>query len=137
MSSEAHTIPVLCASPTLAVRSEFPGTPEYVARVRHWLRAVLGACPAADDATLLLSELATNALKHSASGQGGAFAVTVSHRCADLRVEVADQGGPWAPDAAMDELRGRGLHIVGSLARAWGVTGDESGRTVWFELDCP
>jgi two-component sensor histidine kinase len=104
---------------------------------RHWLRARLGACPAIDDAVLLVSELATNALLYSASGKEGTFTVTVSHRSADVRVEVADQGGPWAPDTTGDELHGRGLLIVSSLARAWGVTGDESGRTVWFELDCP
>jgi len=35
-----------------------------------------------------------------------------------------------------DELHGRGLLIVASLARAWGIIGDDSGRAVWFELDC-
>jgi len=91
----------------------------------------------AEDATLLLSELATNALAHSASGRGGTFTVTVFHRSGDVRVEVADQGGLWLPGTAGDEVHGRGLVIVSSLARAWGITGDESGRTVWFELDCP
>jgi hypothetical protein len=63
--------------------------------------------------------------------------VTISLRSADVLVEVTDQGGPWTPDTADDELHGRGLLIVSSLAHAWGITGDESGRTVWFELDCP
>jgi two-component sensor histidine kinase len=90
-----------------------------------------------EDAALLLSEVATNALAHSASGRGGGFTVTVLHRSGDVRVEVADQGGLWLPETAEDEVHGRGLVIVSSLARAWGITGDEAGRTVWFELDCP
>jgi anti-sigma regulatory factor (Ser/Thr protein kinase) len=90
-----------------------------------------------DDAILLASELVTNALKHSASGQGGKFAVAVLHRSADIRVEIVDQGGPWLPGDVSDGLHGRGLVIVGTVARAWGITGDDSGRTVWFELDCP
>ena len=136
MSSGAHTAPAPCSRSTVTAQVEFLGTREYVAWARHWLRAALRSCPAADDAALLVSELATNALTHSASGQGGTFTVTVSHRSADVRVEVADQGGPWTPDMTGDELHGRGLLIVGSLAHSWGITGDDSGRTVWFELDC-
>ena len=136
MSSRAPTAQTSCLPSAAALRSQFPGAAEYVGQVRHWLRAALGTCPIADDAVLLVSELATNALTHSASGLGGTFAVTVSHRSSDVRVEIADQGGPWTPDMTGDELHGRGLLIVGSLARAWGITGDDSGRTVWFELDC-
>jgi anti-sigma regulatory factor (Ser/Thr protein kinase) len=90
-----------------------------------------------DDANLLVSELVTNALEHSASGRGGSFTVAVHHRSADMRIEVADQGGRWLPGDTSDGLHGRGLVIVGSVARVWGITGDDSGRTVWFELDCP
>jgi hypothetical protein len=52
-----------------------------------------------------------------------------------LRVEVRDGGGPWLWPAETDE-RGRGLLIIGSLARAWGRAGDrERGWTVRFEMD--
>ena len=137
MSSGASTVPAQCPQLAVTQRSVFPGTPEHVGRVRRWLRANLGTCPAADDAILLASELVTNALEHSASGQGGSFTVAVHHRSADLRVEVTDQGGLWLQGDASDGLHGRGLVIVGTVARAWGITGDDSGRTVWFELDCP
>jgi anti-sigma regulatory factor (Ser/Thr protein kinase) len=137
MTSGAPTAPAACPPMAVALRSDFPGTSESVGRVRHWLRAALGACPAVDDAVLLASELTTNALVHSASGQSGSFAVMVSHRSAYVRVEVVDQGGPWQPGDIGDGQHGRGLLIVGTVARAWGVTGDHSGRTVWFELDCP
>ena len=136
MSSRAPTVPPQCPQLAIAQRSVFPGTPEHVGQVRQWLRANLSACPAVDNAILLASELVTNALEHSSSGRGGSFAVAVDHRSADIRVEVVDQGGPWLPGDASDGLHGRGLVIVGTIARAWGITGDDSGRTVWFELDC-
>jgi anti-sigma regulatory factor (Ser/Thr protein kinase) len=136
MPSGPHAAPAPCAGHAVVEKSEFPGTGEHIAGVRQRLRAVLAACPAADDAVLLASELATNALVHSASGHGGSLIVTVSHREADVRVEVADQGGPWAPALTDDGLHGRGLQIVASLARAWGISGDETGRVAWFEMDC-
>jgi anti-sigma regulatory factor (Ser/Thr protein kinase) len=137
MSSGAPTAQASYLPSTTALRSKFPGTAEHVGRVRQWLRVNMGACPVVEDVVLLASELVTNALKHSASGRGGSFAVAVHHRSADLRVEVTDQGGRWAPSNASDGLHGRGLVIVGTVARAWGITGDDSGRTAWFELDCP
>jgi serine/threonine-protein kinase RsbW len=137
VSSRAPTVPAQCPRLAVAQRSDFPGTPEHVGHLRRWLRAALGACPAVDDAVLLASELAANAIEHSASGRDGNFAVAVHHRSTDVRVEVVDQGGPWLPGDVSDGLHGRGLVIVGAVARAWGISGDDSGRTVWFELDCP
>jgi len=32
---------------------------------------------------------------------------------------------------------GRGLPVVAALARAWGVIGDSTGRTVWAEIPYP
>src|SRR6266568_2885321 len=80
VSSRAPTVPAQCPRLAIARRSEFPGAAEHVGRVRQWLRTSLGACPAADDAVLLASELVTNALEHSISGQDGTFTVTVFHK---------------------------------------------------------
>ena len=121
----------------LTERWEFPGRVDQVPRARRLVATTLRQCPAGADAVLLTNELITNAVVHSTSGRNGLFTVTLTHRIADLRVEVADQGGPWIPDGAGHTEHGRGLLIVSNLARAWGVTGDDSGRTVWFELDCP
>jgi hypothetical protein len=52
-------------------------------------------------------------------------------------VEVSDQGGPWTPPDTTDERNGRGLLIVDQLARAWGRSGnDQTGWTIWFEMEC-
>jgi anti-sigma regulatory factor (Ser/Thr protein kinase) len=114
----------------------FPGTREQVGKARRFLAAILEGRSAADDAALCLSELASNACLHSWSGKpGGQFTVRAELSTKGLRVEVRDGGGPWLWPAETDE-RGRGLLIIGSLARAWGRAGDrERGWTVWFEMD--
>ncbi|MFL6127562.1 MAG: ATP-binding protein [Mycobacteriales bacterium] len=85
-------------------------------------------------ALLLVSELATNAIRH------GSPPVRLSLRLyADrLRVEVAD-GSPTLPHLARpgpDRPGGRGLQIVQQLAARWGSQASRSplGKTVWFEL---
>ena len=117
-----------------------PGRPDQVAQARRLVAESLTACPAAADAVLLTSELAANAVLHTASGSGGTFGVTVSHDASLVRVEVHDAGAPTAPViVAGDGLRpsGRGLALVAVLAARWGQQGNERGRAVWFELDCP
>jgi anti-sigma regulatory factor (Ser/Thr protein kinase) len=75
---------------------------------------------------------------HSRSGEpGGHVHVRVQLQGSDLRVEVRDQGGPWAQPDNTDERNGRGLLIVDQLARGWGRTGnDQAGWTIWFEMEC-
>jgi two-component sensor histidine kinase len=98
------------------------------------------AARAADDAILCVSELATNAVLHSNSGQpGGSFTVRAVVRDGGrLRIEVTDQGGPWAPHPDHAAGHGRGLLIVSRLAADWGIAGDGlTSRTAWFELAWP
>jgi anti-sigma regulatory factor (Ser/Thr protein kinase) len=117
----------------------FPATPVQVREARQFLAAIVGGRRAADDAVLCLSELVTNATLHSRSREtNGQFSVRVKLHGSRLRVEVSDQGGPWIQAADTDEQHGRGLLIVGRLARDWGRTGgDKAGWTVWFEVECP
>jgi len=63
------------------------------------LRKVLDGCPMADDAVLLTSELAANAVMHSDSKQPDAEFVLRAEIFEGkyLRVEVEDQGGPLGP----------------------------------------
>ena len=119
------------------VRRVFPGTLEEVANARAFVRQVIHDCPLADDAILLTSELCTNALQHSRSGNGGTFDVAVNNRPGWLRIDVRDDGPVGTPGPGTHEDRpenGRGLEIVASLAHSWGRYGDEHGNTVYFEL---
>jgi anti-sigma regulatory factor (Ser/Thr protein kinase) len=125
--------------PLIGWSRAFPATPALVREARQFLAAIMGGRPAADDAVLCLSELVTNATLHSRSREpNGQFSVRVQLHGSRLRVEVSDQGGPWIQAADKDEQHGRGLLIVGRLARDWGRTGgDKAGWTVWFEVECP
>jgi len=131
----AHT----AAAPVITWARTYPAVPAEVAGVRRFLAGLLATSPAADDAVLCLSELASNAIVHSRSREpGGSFTVRVQLTGQRLRVEVSDQGGPWHPRTrpSPDEPSGRGLLIVGELASRWGCAGHRrSGWTVWYELD--
>jgi anti-sigma regulatory factor (Ser/Thr protein kinase) len=119
------------------VRRRFSGRDDQVSCARAFVGEVLGGCPRLDEALLLTSELCTNALQHSKSGNGGTFEVTVHHLARSLRVEVRDEGSSTMPfPHAFDDFSesGRGLEIVACLADRWGQNGDEFGRCVYFEL---
>ena len=86
----------------------------------------------ADTATLLVSELVTNAVLHARTE------CELVVRFADevLRVEVHDQSPVppglrrYQPDAAT----GRGMLLIETLASAWGTDLSGEGKQVWFEL---
>ena len=126
------------AGPVITWARTFPAVPAQVREARRFLAGVLDGRPAAGDALVCLSELASNAVVHSRSGQaGGTFTVRVRLDGQRLRVEVCDQGGPWHSPGSprTDEPNGRGLLIVSQLATRWGCEGhSRTGWTVWFEL---
>jgi anti-sigma regulatory factor (Ser/Thr protein kinase) len=122
----------------------FPGTPEAVGQARRFVAGVLGGdCPGLDDVLLMVSEIAANAVLHTASGApGGWLDLTISVSAAGdvIRVTVTDQGSISEPRLCRDGVHpgeldgGRGLSLVSVLADRWGYTGDWRGRVVWFEL---
>lgn len=120
--------------------ARFPGRGESVSAARAFAREVLAALdvpePRVGDALTCLSELATNAVRYSRSGQGGEFLVRLQVAGAHLLVEVADQGGPTGPVVSPPSLSGeggRGLPIVCSLG-SLRVSGDCDGRCVAARL---
>ncbi len=118
-------------------RRSFPGRPDQVAVARDFIRRTLGSVPVADEAVLLVSELATNALQHTATGAGGTFDVTVVVRDGSALIAVTDNGAerkPLAVSVGPEAEAGRGLDLVDIIADRWGHSGGRHGRTVWFEL---
>jgi serine/threonine-protein kinase RsbW len=85
-----------------------------------------------DAVELMVSELATNSVKHAHSG----FKVSISDSGGEIRVEVRDTGlgQPVLRFPAPTEPSGRGLRIVEALSRAWGTVDSPHGKTVWFTL---
>lgn len=88
-----------------------------------------------DDATLIVSELVTNAILHSGGNQ---VTFTMAVRDGWLRISVQDEmpGGPAVCAAGGDAERGRGLFLVECIAGAhggeWGT--DDGGATTWCSL---
>jgi anti-sigma regulatory factor (Ser/Thr protein kinase) len=125
---------------TLSTRPKhrmFPGRADQIAHARDFTRRALGACPVLDEAVLLVSELATNAIEHTATGNGGTFHVTIYQGKTWLFAAVKDDGSDKTPVSnAVDALTedGRGLGLVDLIGHRWGHCGNEPGRTVWFEL---
>ena len=118
-------------------RRVFPGAVGQVARARLFVGEVLDGCPSADDAILLTSELVTNAIAHTASGNGGKVVVTVYRADTRVRVEVQDDGSDQAPTShPTGEAResGFGLELVDLMADSWGHCGGRRRRVVWFTL---
>lgn len=115
-----------------------PGTVDQVARARRIVSRTLGPDhPLHDDCVLLTSEIATNAVLHSASGHGGAFTLTVSCFPDRVVVSVCDDGSACPPcgcRASLTSSGGRGLPLLEALARRWGVTRENGTNNVWFEL---
>jgi len=86
-------------------------------------------------ALLVLSELVTNAVLHASEP----IQVCVTSEGDGLRIEVSDGDTHTAwitsrSPRAVDQPGGRGLQIVNSLARRWGVTQNADGKTVWAEV---
>jgi anti-sigma regulatory factor (Ser/Thr protein kinase) len=108
----------------------FAGTPESVSEARAWVAGFLPGSPAAADASLMTSELFTNAVLYSASRlPGGQVTVSVRTENGSARVDVIDQGEIPLCLAAPHGL-GQGLEIVRQLADVFGADGPDR----WFSL---
>jgi anti-sigma regulatory factor (Ser/Thr protein kinase) len=119
-----------------------PGLPEEVVGARAFVARTLSAADKpptldSDAATLLTSELVTNAIQHTASGApGGTVTIVVVNVPDGVLVEVIDDGSADTPVVKRDVLTasGHGLLLVQQLAAQWGYLRDPAGTTVWFHL---
>ncbi|GHD53562.1 ATPase [Streptomyces mirabilis] len=120
-------------------RFELAAHPGSVAQARHLTRARLSGWAVSDDtcdtAVLVVSELVTNAIVHSASAR----VVCELHDRDDLvRIAVRDEG--CAPDEPHpspqrpEEEHGRGLLLVAAVCRSWGAQDTAPGLLVWADL---
>ena len=88
--------------------------------------------PLLDDAKLVASELATNAIVHASARfeltarlQPG-WRATIGRRFGHLQ-PIVREADPAAP-------AGRGLPLIAALSSSWGVELRSAGKTVWAEL---
>lgn len=114
----------------------FTGAPTSVAEARAFVADHFTAgTTARDEAILLISEVATNAVRHV----GGGYTITVDVTTTVTRVLVKDPGGvPTVPrprPASDYREGGRGLALVEACAAAWGtMTAADGGCVVWFDI---
>lgn len=139
-----------------------PGFSSMVPVARMAVRNLLPDCPRGDDVELIISELATNAVRHSTS-RGGQFEVRLDIKPGHLRIEVRD-GGPFgypppappkAPTfptepwttlydedrhrdrAAEAEEYARGLTVIDACCDDWGHNRYPDHAIWWAELAWP
>jgi PAS domain S-box-containing protein len=149
--TEKADLPVLDVELDLEPEAIGAARSDASAAVRGW-----GLPEAADTVELLVSELATNALRHATARPGpdpeaadlgvdDGLAAEPLDRTAWLRlrrgadavfVEVFDRD-PRLPRlrwAGLDDEDGRGLYLVDILATRWGARPTADGKAVWCEL---
>ncbi|WP_067475260.1 ATP-binding protein [Actinomadura hibisca] len=129
------------ASP-LVWRRAYPGRKEQVSVARRFAESLFAAGHCAEAVGFAVSELATNALRYTRSGDdAGWFGVEIVDDD-PVYVAVTDLGGDkvpvlW-PESIGDQYRehGRGLRALSTMAIALGVHGSPAlGHTVWVDLD--
>jgi anti-sigma regulatory factor (Ser/Thr protein kinase) len=120
------------------VVARFPPQRASVAAARQFVTETLvaaGATSVLDEARLLVSELATNAVLHAVTD----FSVSVHVSAGRVYVEVRDGDAVKLevdrPEPLPLALGGHGLRIVGRLAGSWGIRTEEHGKVVWFSVD--
>ncbi|MEU7403447.1 ATP-binding protein [Streptomyces sp. NPDC044948] len=121
-------------------RFELAAHPASPAQARRLTRARLNGWAVCEDtcdtAALVVSELVTNAIVHTASRH----IVCELHDADDLvRIAVRDEGcAPGQPHPSADQQpedeHGRGLLLVDALCDAWGAHEHGPGLLVWAEL---
>lgn len=121
----------------------FPCELDSVRAARHFVTGLLAASPDArlgDDAAIIATELAANAVLHAHSG----FTLTVARSANAVRIAVQDSDPlalrdddrvPACDDGMPFDFRpGHGLSIVAQLASAWSVERLPDGKVIWVDL---
>ncbi|TDD63525.1 ATP-binding protein [Actinomadura darangshiensis] len=93
-----------------------------------------------DDATVIVSELISNALRHARPLPSGQVRVCWLRRGDVLELEVSDGGAMTEPrrgPGTLSSLGGRGLGIVEALSEGWGVRHEDGSTTVWAVVRAP
>jgi anti-sigma regulatory factor (Ser/Thr protein kinase) len=115
-----------------------PGNARSVASGRRFVRETLGSLhPALERVALGVSELATNAIKHTPSGRGGQITIAIIAAESVVRAEVTNDGRAITKPRARKDTEaenGRGILIIETLAEAWGVIEHADMTTVWAEF---
>ncbi|MDX6742926.1 ATP-binding protein [Actinocorallia sp. A-T 12471] len=122
----------------LSWRRAFRGPPCQVKQARRFISETLDGSGSETEASTIVTELATNAIRHTPSGEGGWFGVEVTRNTAIVKLSVTDLGDGkglnWDNSEFLDE-GGRGLFVVRQMARSVGAARLQGlGHVVWATL---
>ncbi|MFM9643127.1 ATP-binding protein [Streptomyces turgidiscabies] len=123
-------------------RRQYPTHPTSAALARAQVREFLEGWGIAikgnddaENALLVVSELATNAVLHGSAGALFSVMVDLYEDALTISVRDSAQQAPLKRASKGEDQNGRGLFIVAALARDWGWRTEVIGKTVWAELD--
>ncbi|MDT0469830.1 SpoIIE family protein phosphatase [Streptomyces gibsoniae] len=85
-----------------------------------------------DPTQLIVSELVTNAVRHSTGPIGLRL---IQHQVLTCEVFDTDVSYPRLRHARATDESGRGLFLVTQLSRRWGARSESGGKVVWAEQD--
>ncbi|XVQ11085.1 ATP-binding protein [Spirillospora sp. CA-255316] len=121
-----------------------PHAPSSVAIARRRLSSDLIASgvfeSVVDDASVIVSELLSNALRHARPLPSGQIRLTWIRNGDLIELSVSDGGAMTEPrrgPGTLSSLGGRGLGIVEALSEGWGVRHEDGSTTVWAVLRAP
>jgi anti-sigma regulatory factor (Ser/Thr protein kinase) len=101
--------------------------------VMNWARRVNATC-IMEVVTLLVSEVATNAVQHA----GTPYTMKARWRPPLFRVDVIDFAPPFRRVARRpDQLGGWGFEFLDRLSHAWGIDDHGDSKAVWFDVEQP
>jgi anti-sigma regulatory factor (Ser/Thr protein kinase) len=121
---------------TLRAAIDLPSEQRSVPAARRVVGQLLDAWAASgfrDDATLLVSELVTNVVRHVAGK--AAMRVEVQLSEPGLRVAVVDRSPARPTVRGRGADGGHGIWLVSAVADRWGSEEHGGGKRVWFELE--
>lgn len=119
------------------ISRRLPPTAASVSLARRFVRQLLTewsvAAATAWDVELALSEIVTNAARHSED----TLHLTLTCTAEWVRFSVSDSSHRMPAvieNVDSDATSGRGLHMVNSVATRWGIESDGLGKTIWCEF---
>jgi PAS domain S-box-containing protein len=123
------------AAPLATAETRLEPRAEQVTAGRRFARDVLtawGQAGLADTASLLTSEILTNAVRHARQPIGLRLHLLPGEIITEVTDDYAQPPRRMLP--ALDDEDGRGLTLVDALARDWGTLPTSDGKIVWFTL---
>lgn len=120
------------------ISRRLPPTPASVSLARRFVRQLLAewgvAQDTSDDVELALSEIVTNAARHSEDTLD--LQLSCTEECVWFAVSDTSHRMPAGAETAdHDATAGRGLNLVEAVSSRWGIESDGLSKTVWCAFD--